>query len=702
MVSMSNKHSTRLNCVRFAACVSSVFLISFVAGDVAFAGEVTLEEIMVTAQKREQSVFDVPISIGVLGSEEIEARGVGDLVDLAYAIPELTVIEGFPGSNFVFIRGLGSLTMGSSFVGTYLDEYAVSISGLTGMNNRVVDLERAEVLRGPQGTLYGQGSLSGTVRLVPKAPELDRFGVKGDVSFYLSEDSDELGERISGMINIPVVEDVLGLRIAGEYENTGGWADHPEAGRKDVNDRALKNLHVKGLWRPNNVLEVKSLVVIDKMDADSSNDNIDEDRNLLVFAVPTEPLPAELNTEIYGLTVAYDFGPMRLLSVSSYYDYDNSVSFSSDFGIFTYDGRGIVKAAKAFTQELRFNSAGEGSLDWTVGLFYRDFEEQEEVGDNAQLADFGEGPVPFLGYLFETKRTAWALFGDASYALTERFELGAGIRYFDGEYESSYAQGAFNAQGEGNSDKITWRTYLSFDLTEEIKTYASVATGFRSGGTNIFVPNAPTYDPDELLSYEVGAKASFLDGVLTAELALFYSEYQDLQAIRINPPNPAETYNVGEAEVKGLDWTFIWHPLDALALSIAGNVIDSEISKLSVTSTKLVGDSIDFVPNYTYTLSADYSFNWMDSVPGFVRLDFNEQGKMSYIDRTQGVINDSDTLQFLNFRLGAEWKQWTIAFYAKNLLDEEGKTMANTLNRGLIGRRPNPRTIGIKAGLEFN
>jgi len=654
----------------------------------------TLEEIVVTAQKREQRLIDVPISIVAMDAAELESRGIEDLADLAIAVPELTVIETFPGSSMVFIRGLGSFTDGSSLTGIYLDEYGVSISGFAEISQRVVDLERAEVLRGPQGTLYGQGAVGGTVRLITKTPELDRFSARADSSFYLTQDSDEVSHRVSGVVNIPVVEDVFGVRIAGEWEAAGGWVDNPVAGEEDVNDREMKNVRINGLWRPSDALEVKGTVLIDRLSADSANANIDENRDLVTFIFPGTLLPGVSETNLYGLTVTYDFGPVQLLSASSYFDWNRVISQSIRTGLdalFT----DVAFDVESFTQELRLSSTGEGPLVWTAGVFYRDVVQVTSFPAGAAVIDFGIGPIPLPAFNAELESKSWAVFGDASYALTDRLEFGGGVRYFEDDRE-------INDGVDANFDKLTWRTYLSFDLTQSIKTYASIATGFRSGGIN-FADLSP-FNPDELLSYEVGAKGVFFDGQVTAELALFYSDYKDLQALLVRPPTSSVTNNVGDAEIKGVDWSLVWYPVEDLTLAFSGNVIDSEISKLIGTSTKIVGDPVDFVPGHSYTVSLNYAFDWSATTAGSFRLDFNEQGKMNYIDRVGGQFGKSDRLQFLNARLGAAWENWSLELFAKNLLDEDGEISAFGQQPQALNSpyRSTPRTIGVKLGVAFN
>lgn len=687
---------------KFIDCTGSLFALSlsFSVIDLALANEVEIEEVMVTAQKREQSVFDVPISISVLNSEELANAGIQDLADLAYAVPELAVLTTDPGMSFSFIRGIANFSGSASLVGIYIDESAVSTEPLFEVNPRALDLERVEVLRGPQGTLFGQGSMGGTIRFITKAPELDRFSVRGDASLSSTEDSDELNQRYSGVINVPVVEDVFALRIAGEFENLGGWVDHPVAGREDVNDQKFTNLHIKGLWDVSDAFEIKGKVIISKVDAESGNRNVDENRNFKGFVFPTALHPAELRDELYALSASYDFGPVRLLGSSSYFKHEWEGDVSVDFPPYESFAHSLLDY-KVFTQELRLDSTGEGPLTWTVGGFYRDFEANRPF---TSFISLGGVVFPPSSGGDTRENDSWAVFGDVAYAMTDRLEVGAGLRYF--EEDKTQSSIPLTIPRTATFDAVTWRTYLTYDVTRDITVYANVATGFRSGGFGPATSARPTYDPDEVISYEVGTKTSWLDGQLAAELSLFYSEYQNFQGNEFDPFGPNPVTNVGDAEIKGVGFDLVWHPTDALTLAVNGNVVDAEITKLNGISTKIVGDPVDYTPDYSYSISAHYTFNWNDSVPGFARVDYNEQAEMSYINRsltnpTTGFFGESDTLQFLNTRVGAEWNKWTAEIYAKNLLDEDGEVSAIGDSAFDFPARARPRTIGIKIGLDL-
>src|SRR5688572_7631856 len=186
------------------------------------AQEVTLEEIIVTAQKREQRLIEVPVSITALSGQELEQRGLSSIQDISFAVPGMAMREDGPGSYTIFMRGLSNQYGSDALVGVYLDEAPLSLTGFDQLDSRALDLERVEVLKGPQGTLYGQGSVAGAIRYITKAPQLDEFGgsIEAQESFITDGDSHEV---ITGVLNAPIVKDVFGIRIAATLEEGGGW-----------------------------------------------------------------------------------------------------------------------------------------------------------------------------------------------------------------------------------------------------------------------------------------------------------------------------------------------------------------------------------------------------------------------------------------------------------------------------------------------
>lgn len=702
----------------FSLLSASFLLVPGVVGAVEKKG--AIEEIFVTAQKREQKVFDIPMSVDVLSAKDIENKGLEDLNDISFAVPGLTFREEAPGVTTLVMRGIGNSVGAGSLTSIYLDEAPVNLgrSGNAATNTSDIlgltttDLERVEVLRGPQGTLYGAGAVTGAVRFITNDPNLDSFGWKGDVALSFTKNGDPT-QAITGIFNIPIVENEFGIRVVSRIENQGGWIDQPTAANgKNVNNKDLVDIRVKTLWQPTSSFNLKATALVHKNESDVGTSFSDES---YVYIPPTEQdrkFPFDSDSELYNLTMTYDLGVAELLSSSTYIDLtqDDLTIFKDVNGqtLFPTYGGTLVndRNAKVFTQEVRLTSNSSTTPSWTIGAYYRD--------DKTRLASdwfniYGGFEFPSF-YDNGIESESWAVFGDISYELTEKFELGGGLRYFEDDRKvTNYAD---DLEEDATFDELTWRTYLSYEVSDNINTYATIATGFRSGGFNP-IPGitAPTYAPENLISYELGTKLALLDNRLNVDLALFYSEYEDMlqrSLFFLDGTLRGIVANVGEAEVKGADISVSWQVVDALTLGVSAAVSDGEIVKadLNNPSGSQDGDPLDFIADYSYTVSAEYRFNWQSDIPGFIQLDFNTRDKITRIDRSTCCtpptpsIMESDKIELLNARVGAQWGRWSAQLFGNNLLNDDGSTTPS--KPWSMTTRPQPRTIGIKFGVDFD
>lgn len=679
-----------------------------------------IEEVVVTAQKREQQVIDVPMSVTAIGGGTLENLGINNALELSYRVPSLVVQESMPGKQLYTLRGVGNTFGVSPLVGVYLDEVDVTSTGPAQLDMKLYDLARVEVLRGPQGTLWGAGSVGGTLRFITNAPDLAAFTAKGEVSSFGTKRGSGSHEA-KGAVNVPILEDVLGLRFAGTYQNWGGWIDQPAAGRKDINDNELINFRTRALWRPMEQLEVNATAIIHRNEGGGKNIvNMAPLHESLFrsFIDPTLATPFEDDYEHFNLSMDYDFGPVTLVSASGYTQSDNynvdtrSLTLINNLfpgvpgsNVLTSFG-GNRAQAEVFTQELRLTSSLDSAFKWTAGAFYRDEKvdssarNYQAIGSLVTLSDRPSASV--------SKNHSWAAFGDASYALSERWTLGAGARYF--EEDRYLADRLGPARSSGSFHDFSPRVYVSFAATSEINLYVNVAQGFRSGGFNpstVVAAGGPaTYDPEQVLSYEIGSKMLLAGGRLYAELALFYSDYTDMQAVGFLPGVPANsTSNIGEAEIRGVEWSFLWSITEALRLTFSGSAIDSEVVELRASSTShRVGDPLDQVADHSFSISADYDFNWGAMAPGFVRLGYNEQGPFKFTSRATGLVNPvgvSDTLSFLYANVGATFSKTTVEVFGRNLLDESGSSSASGQCCN-IAAQPRPAQVGVRVAYDFN
>lgn len=673
-----------------------------------------LEEVIVTAQKREQSIMDVPMSVAVLGNEQLERSGIASLEGVAQSTPSLTVLQQGAGASTYIMRGVGNIAGTSPLVGIYFDEISLAKGGLFGaMDLRVFDLERVEVLKGPQGTLYGEGSVGGTIRLISKDPQFDGLGGKADVAGTFTDGGDP-GSTVRGVVNLPVIDDVLGFRVAATYDTSGGWVDVPGESRNNVNGGNSLDARIKGLWRPLEGLEIRGTFMVHDGNYDIFPSGTTPDQKM-ELALPEYDFSGYNDYKIGNLTATYHFGPVELLSTTSYVDEKKDYTFnqfvrlagfpdtSPPVGIIT----GTAEDVRNFTQELRLASSSGSNLTWNVGFYYRDLQLKNHTTSTVTLAGSVLSQTP--SYTVADSKS-WALFGNASYALTNRLEVGAGLRYFEDHQELATTFDPLGLElGESNEarfDSLNPRVYLSYRFSDRATAYANVAKGFRSGGFNS--SNNPPYQPEELISYELGVKGTLLDGALRTEAAVFFSNYEKAQmtTVIVRPGNIIDNLitNVGEAEIKGIEASLAWNITDRFNLNVSGSYIHSEVTGLggATLASHEVGDPLELVPKYSLSISGQYALDWAATVPGFVRLDYTQQGRSTSTNRSSGIVppqGTSDVIGLLGARVNAQWHAWYGEIFGENLLNENGKMDP----WDYIGRagRPRPLTVGVRVGRNF-
>lgn len=662
-----------------------------------------LEEVVVTATKRAQSVHDVPMSVSALTGEDLTAQGVADLQSLSFAVPGLLVAESGTFQRRISIRGVGNTFGGSSLVGMYIDESSVASLPSNQVDLRVHDLERVEVLKGPQGTLYGEGSVGGTIRYITKDPQLDGF--EGSMSVDGSSTMDGgTSQEYRSVLNVPLSETV-GLRFVGQYIDSAGWVDQPALDKGDANGYELFNIRSKLLWQPSDNLEVKASTIVHRNDGGVQSAGEDKNGNYpQAFNLPSS---SEDNYDQFNVTVQYDAGDVTYVSSSSYLDTDKRAlnwMMRCCVATETVDELVVLKfgdyrvSAEIFTQEFRVSSNGTGPWHWTSGLFYKDADTIP-----FDIRDYIFGSPPAFSFVGEDNSTSWAVFGETSYQLTDKLEIGVGLRYFEDDREFFPFPTALAEKK--TFDSTNPKAFLSYHVSEDAHFYANVAKGFRSGGFN---SDTSSYDPENVWSYELGSKANFLDSRLKTELAIFFSDYEDYQIIGVPPGEVANiTSNAGNAEIQGVEVSLQYFASEHLELGFTGSYLDTKFTEINSTgSSHAVGDPLDMAARYGYNFWMNYSFSWFDDSSGFLRMDYSQQGKSNYRNRSfdnpsAGLVyhSTSDVIEMFNARLGWEGNAWSVELYALNLLNDRG--LVGPIGLEWVSPRNRPRTIGINLGFNF-
>jgi iron complex outermembrane receptor protein len=676
-----------------------------------------MEEIIVTAQKREQRLIDVPISISVIDEQVLKNASIKSISDLSYLVPNLSVVESSSGAPVYTIRGVGNGggNRNSALVGVYLDNIPLSFGAAFSVDLQSIDIARVEVLKGPQGTLYGAGSVGGTIRYVSNKPSFD--GVEGSIGLSFSDTAGgDTSNEVTGVVNLPVIDDVLAFRVAATYKDRGGWIDkiNDPGGEENFNGNELSHIRLRGLWQVSDDFTADLALIQHRNDAGGQFiTNIGDVRDSNYKVTERNGLPLgdtgfSNDYDLYNLTLNYDFGWAKLVSSSAQVEGENTNGADSqDLSAFTgIPGFGnfaseITTEKSAFSQELRLVGS-HSQLHWVVGAFYTDIETTSQIsaGTGSYLNGDAFPGESFLGSATNNRGTSesYALFGDIAYDITEQLTLALGTRYFEDKQSQFNVSGGVTTDDKtGKFDKQSSRVSLSYALSENATLYASASQGFRSGGFNEGV-GVPDYGPEEVNAFELGAKGSLLDGRLNAEAALFFSQYDDYIMTLIDPLDLLRNnsnQNGGGAEIQGVEFSTQFQLTENLSLGLSGNVTETEFVTVT-TPTLNVGDPINNVPKYSYSANANYRFNWSEAASGFAYLGYNRQGPSTLIARPSVDLESSD-LGFLNATLGAQWQDLTLSLSGANLTNER----RSTVTPFITSSQRRPRTVSVDLRYAF-
>jgi outer membrane receptor protein involved in Fe transport len=645
--------------------------------------------IIVTATKRASTVQDVPFSINAQTQEDIQRANASTIEDISRNVAGLAVQNLGPGQSQVSVRGVsaGQIVRDQpgvkEQVGVYLDESVISLSLFT-PDLDLFDLNRVETLRGPQGTLFGSGSVGGTVRYITNQPRLGR--TEGMVEANLNHVADgDFGGHLKGAVNVPLGE-TAALRAVGYYTKYAGFIDaFGSAGEYNINDGERYGGRIALLWQPVEELKITPRVVYQKVKSDGFNRQ--EIFNLFANELSTSRPQVEFDereqylllkekfkddTLLADLTASYGFGAVELTSVTSYIDREILVSrdASALTGSISDDGVDLPDEAvmlpsnlldttdlKTFTQELRLSSTGSGPLQWLVGVFYsdvdRDYSQTLPTPGYADAVGIPTGGTadpdsPYNSFLtYDIKQKA--VFGEATYDFGQ-IKLTAGGRYYDFK-EDRHLQNQGIFAGSNSLDQVTKsngfspRAILTYEPNRNLSVNLQVAKGFRLGGANdpinipicsdedldIFGPFSGTsYEDETLWNYEAGIKYS--KGPITFNGAIFHTKIKDLQVtLDAGSCSSRLVFNVDKAHTTGVEMEFAASPIEGLDLSIAGSYVSAEFDTtlpgtLPETTGIREGNRLPSVPKLQLAASATYSQRFRDNAEWFVTASVQHVG----------------------------------------------------------------------------
>lgn len=677
-----------------------------------------LQEIIVTAQKYSQRAFDVPISLDVISGAELLAHGITDLSNLQYDVPGL-FLNNTGTTHAVYLRGVGNNLGTGAMVGTYVNDAdttaATVYSGTAGYatnDDALYDLQRVEVLKGPQGTLYGDGSMGGVIRYITNDPVLDRVQMDADVAELFTQYGAP-GQRVETMLNTPIIDGTLGLRFAGMFEHDGGWVDEPAANSKNINGGNLTDIRAEALWQPTERFKLKIMQTIHRHTS-GLGEGEDANGNISTFFNTTYTPSVTDSSDLSNLSLIYDFADAQLLSSSTYLsggenDYNQyPVTSVPGYPPFVYLLPYWHVNNEDYSEELRLTNKGGGAWHWTVGSLYKKYHDTvsfpgEYYGvDGTASASSLATAIQVPGLDERDSSSSWAGFADTSYRPLNRLTVGAGVRYFkDRETTRSATELGYlspstgqsivpNPSGEATFTSTDPRFYVQYQVSPQVNTYASASKGFRSGGFNS--PPAPNYGPEVLWSYDLGTKLRIPQEHLRADVDLFDMNYSNYVSDTYVPPNYLYT-NVGRARIQGVDADLTWRPIHQWVLAVNTEVLRTKFLTASDISGYEPGERLPFAPTYSFTASVQRDFR-VQSKPGTVELYYYEISRVQY--RLAGVpLFESDIPHFLNIRTNIDWSDnLSLGFFVHNILNDRGQL--SPLYYTAASMRPRPRTFGLE------
>ena len=663
-------------------------------------------DIVVTAQRREQLITDVPLSIQAFSGEQLEETGVSSLSELIDFIPGASEGRGnAAGIQSYQIRGVSSF-LGDSTIGYYLDEAAYVIPNRNyAPVARTFDVERVEVLRGPQGTLYGLGSMGGTIRFITADPDLKEVRARGDVGYSFTEGGrDNYFGDIA--VSVPIVPDRLAVRGVASYEHKGGFAFSPSF-PGDFDDDDFQNYRVKLLAQPIDALTIKLSYGrnITEDDWGRNYDNANLDR---FVASPVKGFARQVY-DMYTGFVSLDLGAVALESSTGYVDRKDRFTGPIVLGprAFRLD---TLNVSESFVQELRAVSQGETPLQYVIGAIYQDAVSTEDIVVTG-------GPPISVVSTYDSK--SYALFGELSYGfLNDTLRPLVGLRYFEDNRDFTTQSRAPRVtppfETDAKFDSLSPRFNLSYQPTKTSLFYLNVAKGFRSGtfntaaAVNVGGPGVGfTVAPDKIWSYEAGTKLELAERRLILELAAYTFDWSDVQLNYTVAGGVQVIRNAGKVTGMGFDYGLTWRPITGLSIQASGNINSTEFDELInpavFAGTPLIaeGRQVATVPKNHHSLGATYRTPMSDDIGLFLN------GSYTYISKQSDVGVDIPTItrfgafgddhHIVRARVGLEFDKFAVHLFGENLLNDNDPIQVS----GSGSTRYYPRVIGLELRFDY-
>jgi iron complex outermembrane receptor protein len=723
----------RLTVCAVISIVCMVFAQSGAAAD-SESQNAGLQEIVVTAEKRAEKLEDVPTAISAISGKTLDEQGAVQLSDYMSQLPSVNLVGGGsgPGNGELVIRGVTSGSDRGSPVGIYLDEVPFTPSAPTALtapfsfDPELADIERVEVLAGPQSTLYGANAIGGLVKFVTKQPQFDSFEGSFRVEGTQVTDSDVgPGYGVRGSVNVPIVDDLAAARVSAFFRRDAGFINNEYDGQPGVNSDTVRGGRFSLRVRPVDNVETTLTGLLQDIDQTGPN-LVYVDQSLkpiygqYSYSSPLE-LPTTTKYRSLSDVTAVEWSALKLTNIASYSlfepaQYSDLSLYSTFFPTIWTPGNLISfenkTQSKRYTDEFRLSSS-PSRIEWLAGLFYtleEDFNSEIARGtaSNGSILPTSSDQFNVYDALFYTHFVEKAVFGDITVHVTDSLQGTVGVRYSDNNQAVHWGSTGLLGQNDvphlGSSDSgESYLATISYKPNANTTLYARAASGYRPGGPNILndvllSKGAPaTYIRDSLWNYELGIKGTSPDRRLSYTLDGYHIKWSDIQVTDI-VDGFSVVDNSGSAQVDGGEGSLRMLVLDSLTVGVNGAYNHARFTSTAGTLGATNGDALPYAPRESVTAFADYTLpRWSGTFTPKTGVSYNyrSQEQSGYIN---GVTYRMPALGSLDARLGVDWSHYSALLKVTNVTNRYGYTgiqSVNALNASLGAVPERPRTIAL-------
>jgi iron complex outermembrane receptor protein len=700
----------------------------------------TLNTVEVTANRRREPAREVPMQVNTVSTDDLQKAGATKLSDYISSQPGVNFdSQGGTGLGQLSMRGITTGVQTGPTVGVYVDDIPFGSStfygggATTALDMALLDLNHIEILRGPQGTLYGAGAMGGLLKYVTNEPDPGAFSGQVGAGFSATEHGG-LNHTEDAVLNIPLKTDVAALRVSAFNDHDGGHTDAIGSQAGSHIDRGdTTGARASLLVTPTNQLTVRLTATTQNINRDGQN-LVDYGMNgRPVYGAYTRDLftaePFHQNTQLYSAEVEYDFGWARLDSISSYGSINSELTqdatqayapiFAAQGLNFSSVSEPAVVNTNKFTQEFRLTSPANQRLEWLTGLFYT--HESSTLNQGISAIPQGSSSASSLEqFAVPSTYREYAAYGDLTYHLTPSLAVTGGMRVahnnqtFEQSLSGLLAGGTTTQAGTSADTSKTYMFTVKYGLTANSNVYARVASGYRPGGPNAREIDPTTgmpilgnsqFTPDTLWSYEAGYKADLFDKRLSLEMTAYEIRWKNVQQLS-SQGGVNQVVNAGNAEVKGLEFSSSLRPTNQWNFAVSVALTDAYLTQGSAAAQSSTGDALPDTPRFSAAFSGTYLFH----VDGFAASAGAAERFIGM--RHAGFASSQSRPDFImpsyfvtDLQAGIDLKKCTVSFFVRNLFNSHGLLAANTsfvpLGANVLASVIEPRTIGLSVNVPF-